>query len=96
MSRVINSVSVFRMGGRDLTFDGIGRCAGSTWADGGGRQARPGAGKRQRIYDSGHEAFWGGYTGVFVDPDGHPWEVAYNPGWTIGPDGSVTLPDTAV
>jgi len=54
VSRVINSVSVFRMDGRDLTFDGIGQCAGSTWADGGGRQARPGAGKRQRIYDSGH------------------------------------------
>jgi catechol 2,3-dioxygenase-like lactoylglutathione lyase family enzyme len=38
------------------------------------------------------ETFWGGYSGVFVDPDGHPWEVAHNPHWTIGPDGSVTLP----
>jgi hypothetical protein len=28
---------------------------------------------------------------VFLDPDGHPWEVAHNPHWTIGPDGSVTL-----
>jgi catechol 2,3-dioxygenase-like lactoylglutathione lyase family enzyme len=37
------------------------------------------------------ETFWGGYAGVFVDPDGHPWEVAYNPRWTIGPDGSVRL-----
>lgn len=35
--------------------------------------------------------FWGGYSGVFVDPDGHPWEVAHNPHWTLGPDGSVTL-----
>jgi uncharacterized protein len=35
--------------------------------------------------------FWGGYSGVFVDPDGHPWEVAHNPHWTIGPDGSVSL-----
>jgi uncharacterized glyoxalase superfamily protein PhnB len=35
--------------------------------------------------------FWGGYTGVFVDPDGHPWEVAHNPGWALGPDGSVSL-----
>lgn len=34
---------------------------------------------------------WGGYTGVFVDPDGHPWEVAHNPGWTLGPDGTVRL-----
>ena len=37
------------------------------------------------------ETFWGGYSGVFIDPDGHPWEVAHNPHWTIGEDGSVTL-----
>ena|SRR5438270_6832280 len=37
--------------------------------------------------------FWGGYAGVFVDPDGHPWEVAHNPSWTLAEDGSVTLPD---
>jgi uncharacterized protein len=34
---------------------------------------------------------WGGYSGVFVDPDGHPWEVAHNPGWVLGADGSVSL-----
>jgi catechol 2,3-dioxygenase-like lactoylglutathione lyase family enzyme len=39
------------------------------------------------------ETFWGGYSGVFIDPDGHPWEVAHNPRWTIEEDGSVTLPD---
>ena len=39
------------------------------------------------------ETFWGGYSGVFVDPDGHPWEVAHNPGWRIEPDGSVRLGD---
>jgi uncharacterized glyoxalase superfamily protein PhnB len=39
------------------------------------------------------ETFWGGYSGVFVDPDGYPWEVAHNPRWTIADDGSVTLPD---
>jgi uncharacterized glyoxalase superfamily protein PhnB len=38
------------------------------------------------------ETFWGGYSGVFADPAGHPWEVAHNPRWTLGPDGSVTLP----
>jgi predicted lactoylglutathione lyase len=38
------------------------------------------------------ETFWGGYSGVFVDPDGHPWEVAHNPHWTLEPDGSVRLP----
>ena len=37
------------------------------------------------------ETFWGGYSGVFVDPDGHPWEVAHNPFWTIADDGSVVL-----
>jgi catechol 2,3-dioxygenase-like lactoylglutathione lyase family enzyme len=36
--------------------------------------------------------FWGGYSALFIDPDGHPWEVAHNPGWTIAPDGSVVLP----
>jgi len=35
--------------------------------------------------------FWGGYSGVFVDPDGHPWEVAHNPHWTLEADGSVRL-----
>jgi len=32
--------------------------------------------------------FWGGYSGVFVDPDGHPWEIAHNPFWTIDDDGA--------
>ena len=36
--------------------------------------------------------FWGGYSGLFIDPDGHPWEVAHNPGWTLLDDGSVCLP----
>jgi predicted lactoylglutathione lyase len=39
----------------------------------------------------GDETEWGGYSGVFVDPDGHPWEVAHNPYWPIAADGSVTL-----
>ena len=39
----------------------------------------------------GAETFWGGYSGVFVDPDGHPWEVAHNPGWTVHDDGRTTL-----
>jgi catechol 2,3-dioxygenase-like lactoylglutathione lyase family enzyme len=37
------------------------------------------------------DTFWGGYSGVFVDPDGHPWEVAHNPHWTLRDDGSVSL-----
>jgi len=37
------------------------------------------------------ETFWGGYSGVFADPDGHPWEVAHNPHWTVTEDGGVRL-----
>jgi uncharacterized protein len=37
------------------------------------------------------ETFWGGYSGVFVDPDGHPWEVAHNPHWRVADDGSTQL-----
>lgn len=40
-----------------------------------------------------HEAFWGGYSGYFLDPDGHPWEIAYNPFVPLGPDGEMLLPD---
>jgi catechol 2,3-dioxygenase-like lactoylglutathione lyase family enzyme len=35
--------------------------------------------------------FWGGYSAVFADPDGHPWEVAHNPRWTLHEDGSISL-----
>jgi uncharacterized protein len=45
-----------------------------------------------RITREPAETFWGGYSGVFLDPDGHPWEVAHNPHWTIGEDGSTRLP----
>jgi catechol 2,3-dioxygenase-like lactoylglutathione lyase family enzyme len=48
----------------------------------GGTIARPGA-----------ETFWGGYSGVFMDPEGHPWEIAHNPRWTLREDGSILLPD---
>ena len=37
--------------------------------------------------------FWGGYSGAFADPDGHPWEVAHNPRWTITGEGAVVLPE---
>jgi predicted lactoylglutathione lyase len=38
---------------------------------------------------------WGGYAGYFADPDGHVWELAVNPFWPLGPDGSLTLPGAA-
>jgi hypothetical protein len=37
------------------------------------------------------ETFWGGYSGIFVDPDGHPWEIAHNPHWQLSEDGAVGL-----
>ena len=45
-----------------------------------------------RITREPDKTFWGGYSGVFVDPDGHPWEVAHNPSWPLRADGSVELP----
>lgn len=39
------------------------------------------------------ETFYGGYAGCFRDPDGHVWEVAYNPGFPLAANGSLTVPD---
>ena len=39
------------------------------------------------------ETFYGGYAGCFRDPDGHVWEIAWNPGFALGQDGSLILPD---
>jgi catechol 2,3-dioxygenase-like lactoylglutathione lyase family enzyme len=47
-----------------------------------------------RISREPAETFYGGYAGVFLDPDGHPWEVACNPGFELGADGSLTLPSS--
>jgi len=46
-----------------------------------------------RITQPATETFYGGYAGYFTDPDGHSWEIAYNPGFTLDRDGSLTLPD---
>jgi len=45
------------------------------------------------ITQAARETFYGGYAGYFRDPDGHLWEVAWNPGFPLGPDGSITVPD---
>ena len=45
------------------------------------------------ITQPARDTFYGGYAGHFRDPDGHVWEIAWNPGFTLGPDGSITLPD---
>lgn len=39
------------------------------------------------------KVFWGGYSGYVTDPDGHVWELAYNPFWPLSDDGSLTLPE---
>lgn len=39
------------------------------------------------------ETFYGGYAACFADPDGHIWEIAHNPGFTLAEDGSIILPD---
>jgi predicted lactoylglutathione lyase len=51
-------------------------------------QARAAGGVIGRAPD---DTFWGGYSSVFIDPEGHPWEVAHNPHWTLTPDGGVRL-----
>ena len=38
------------------------------------------------------KVFWGGYSGYWADPEGHVWEVAFNPFWPLADDGSLTLP----
>lgn len=46
-----------------------------------------------RLLKPAQQAFWGGYQGYFADPEGHLWEVAWNPGFALDADGNVTLPD---
>jgi uncharacterized protein len=45
------------------------------------------------ILKAAEQAFWGGYSGYFSDLDGFPWEVAWNPCFTILADGSIRIPD---
>ena len=45
-----------------------------------------------KLLKPAEEAFWGGYSGYFSDPDGFPWEVAWNPSFPILEDGSVRIP----
>jgi catechol 2,3-dioxygenase-like lactoylglutathione lyase family enzyme len=54
-----------------------------------GEAARAGA----RILKPGQKVFWGGFTGYFADPDGHPWEVAFNPFFPLNEQGLVVLPE---
>ncbi|GAA2709425.1 VOC family protein [Micromonospora olivasterospora] len=46
-----------------------------------------------RITRPARETFYGGYAGCFADPDGHVWEIAWNPGFPLADDGTITIPD---
>lgn len=46
-----------------------------------------------RVVRTPDATYWGGYSGVFCDPDDHPWEIAYNPYWTITEDGRTLVGD---
>ncbi len=45
-----------------------------------------------RILKPAQDVFWGGHSGYFADPDGHPWEVAWNPFFTLDGKGNLVLP----
>ena len=45
-----------------------------------------------RLVKAAHKVFWGGTIGYFADPDGHLWEVAYNPDFLFDAAGNLTLP----
>lgn len=44
-----------------------------------------------KLLKAAQEAFWGGYSAYFADPDGFPWEIAWNPHFSIAADGSIYL-----
>jgi catechol 2,3-dioxygenase-like lactoylglutathione lyase family enzyme len=46
-----------------------------------------------RLVKPAEDVFWGGRSGYFADPDGHLWEVAWNPGFPLGPGGYPVLPE---
>ncbi|MFR9778130.1 VOC family protein [Micromonospora sp. MS34] len=54
-----------------------------------GRAAEAGA----TVTRPARDTFYGGYAGCFTDPDGHLWEIAWNPGFPLAEDGSLTVPD---
>lgn len=49
-----------------------------------------------RITKPAQKVFWGGYSGYFADPDGHLWEIAYNPAFPLGADGRPQLPSPKI
>lgn len=48
-----------------------------------------------RVLVEPREQDWGGYSGYVADPEGHRWEIAWNPAWSIGPDGDIDMTGSA-
>jgi len=46
-----------------------------------------------KLVKPAQDAFWGGYSGYFSDPDGFLWEVAWNPSFAMVEDGSIRIPE---
>jgi uncharacterized glyoxalase superfamily protein PhnB len=46
-----------------------------------------------KLLKPAQDVFWGGYSGYFSDPDGFPWEIAWNPHFPMAEDGSIRIPD---
>ena len=79
-------VAFFQAGGLIVALWGRDKLAGDSGVEDSG-----GWGGVTLAYNVRSPTFWGGYSGIFVDLDGHPWEVAHNPGWTVHDDGRTTL-----
>lgn len=75
----------------DGTFSGIALACNQRTEDDVDRVLAQAEQAGARILKPAERAPWGGYSGYFADPDGHVWEVAYNPGWPLAEDGTITL-----
>jgi len=64
-------------------------CAGEAQVDAMMAQAEAAG---AQILKPAERVFWGGYSGYFADPDGHAWEVAFNPFWPLDETGRIDLP----
>ena len=78
---------------RGSTFDGIVLAHNVASRDEVDRVVRSAADAGGEVTKAPSETFYGGYAGFFRDPDGHVWEIAHNPGFTLHDDGRLTLPD---
>jgi hypothetical protein len=91
------SVSFFRAGGvvlalwdRETQADDAN--AGDVWNGNGGMVVAQNVASEAEV-DAVTKTFWGGYNGYFADPDGHVWEIAFNPHWGLDQQGLIELPE---